>query len=148
MRKIKALTAVILTVSLIAVLLTQAFATDAQAEVAATHTHQWYVDHYDYSYMGINESQHYKIITPVKYCSVTGCTEVKLGDSSLVTESHSMSSYSYTGDNYHSGKYHYIRYERSCYQCGYSDGYWDHYSCPGNGQCILPQSVSPVLTDK
>lgn len=148
MQKIKSVTAVLLAVLLIAVFPIQAFAADAQLNATVAHTHKWYVDHYDYTYMQISDSQHYKMITPVKYCSVSGCSKVELGDSTTVTQSHSTGSYSYTGNNYHSGKYHYVRYEKNCSLCGYTEGYWDHYSCPGNGHCILPQSVFPVLTDK
>ena len=89
-----------------------------------------------------------KTLYPVYKCSVSGCSAFDIRDGYESTPSHTMTSYSYTGSNYHAGNYHYIRYERHCVQCGHSTGYWDHYSCPGNGHCILPQSVFPVLTDK
>ena len=54
----------------------------------------------------------------------------------------------YRGNNFQSGRLPYVRYEHSCLKCGRTTGYWDHYSCPGNGHCNLPQSVFPVLTDK
>lgn len=95
-----------------------------------------------------DDETHLKTVYPVYYCTVSGCTNSYLGNGASSTVSHTMSSYSYTGNNYHSGSLHYVRYEHSCLQCGRTTGYWDHYSCPGNGHCILPQSVFPVLTDK
>ena len=102
----------------------------------------------DTTYIPIDDETHLKTVYPVYYCTVSGCTNSYLGNGASSTVSHTMSSYSYTGNNYHSGSLHYVRYEHSCLQCGRTTGYWDHYSCPGNGHCILPQSVFPVLTDK
>ena len=116
MQKIKSLAAVFLALFILAAIPTQALAAEAHVDAITAHTHQWYFDHYDTTYIPIDDD--------------------------------TMTSYSYTGSNYHAGNYHYIRYERHCVQCGHSTGYWDHYSCPGNGHCILPQSVFPVLTDK
>ncbi len=148
MRNIKSLSAVFLAVFVLAMIPMQAFAVEADAEAIAEHTHQWYFDHYATGYVPIDDETHMKSRHPVYYCSVSGCNEFDMRDGSPSTESHSMSSYSYTGSNYHEGNYHYIRYERSCHQCGHSDGYWDPYRCPGNGHCILPQSVFPVPADK
>ena len=120
MQKIKSLAAVFLALFILAAIPTQAFAAET----------------------------HLKTVYPVYYCTVSGCTNSYLGNGASSTVSHTMSSYSYTGNNYHSGSLHYVRYEHSCLQCGRTTGYWDHYSCPGNGHCILPQSVFPVLTDK
>ena len=99
------------------------------------------------TYIPIDDETHLKTLYPVYKCSVSGCSAFDIRDGYESTPSHTMTSYSYTGSNYHAGNYHYIRYERHCVQCGHSTGYWDHYSCPGNGHCILPQSVFPVLSD-
>ena len=121
---------------------------DLLRDAITAHTHQWYFDHYDTTYIPIDDETHLKTLYPVYKCSVSGCSAFDIRDGYESTPSHTMTSYSYTGSNYHAGNYHYIRYERHCVQCGHSTGYWDHYSCPGNGHCILPQSVFPVLTDK
>lgn len=148
MQKIKSLAAVFLALFILAAIPTQALAAEAHVDAITAHTHQWYYDHYDTTYIPIDDETHLKTIYPVYYCSVPGCNEFDIRDGSSSVQAHSMSSYSYTGSNYHEGNYHYIRYERSCIQCGHSDGYWDSYRCPGNGHCILPQSVFPILTDK
>jgi len=148
MQKIKSLAAVFLALFILAAIPTQAFAAETHEEVATMHTHQWRLDHYDTTYIPIDDETHLKTVYPVYYCTVSGCTNSYLGNGASSTVSHTMSSYSYTGNNYHSGSLHYVRYEHSCLQCGRTTGYWDHYSCPGNGHCILPQSVFPVLTAK
>ena len=148
MRKNKSLATVLLVLFVIAAIPTQAFAAEPRTEAVEGHTHQWYFDHYDTLYIPIDGEDHLRVRYPVYYCSVSGCNEVDVSAGIEATLPHSMTSYSYTGSNYHSGKYHYVRYERSCVQCSYSDGYWDHYLCPGNGHCILPQSVFPILKDK
>ena len=148
MKKIKSLAAVFLALFILAAIPTQAFAAETHEGVATMHTQQWRLDHYDTTYIPIDDETHLKTVYPVYYCTVSGCTNSYLGNGASSTVSHTMSSYSYTGNNYHSGSLHYVRYEHSCLQCGRTTGYWDHYSCPGNGHCILPQSVFPVLTDK
>ena len=148
MQKIKSLAAVFLALFILAAIPTQALAAEAHVDAITAHTHQWYFDHYDTTYIPIDDETHLKTLYPVYKCSVSGCSAFDIRDGYESTPSHTMTSYSYTGSNYHAGNYHYIRYERHCVQCGHSTGYWDHYSCPGNGHCILRQSVFPVLTDK
>lgn len=148
MQKIKSLAAVFLALFILAAIPTQALAAEAHVDAITAHTHQWYFDHYDTTYIPIDDETHLKTLYSVYKCSVSGCSAFDIRDGYESTPSHTMTSYSYTGSNYHAGNYHYIRYERHCVQCGHSTGYWDHYSCPGNGHCILPQSVFPVLTDK
>ena len=125
MQKIKSLAAVFLALFILAAIPTQALAAEAHVDAITAHTHQWYFDHYDTTYIPIDDETHLKTLYPVYKCSVSGCSAFDIRDG-----------------------YEYIRYERHCVQCGHSTGYWDHYSCPGNGHCILPQSVFPVLTDK
>ena len=38
------------------------------------HTHQWRLDHYDTTYIPIDDETHLKTVYPVYYCTVSGCT--------------------------------------------------------------------------
>mgnify|MGYP000163848013 CR=1 FL=1 len=60
-------------------------------------------------------------------------------------EYHSMSGYSYTGNNYHSGTKHYFQYERHCTTsgCGHTETKWRSANCSG-GNHILPLSIQPI----
>lgn len=136
MRNRKQLIAMLLAAVLLAAIPVQAS--------ADTHTHQWSIDHYDYGYVPNGLSGHYVSKFPVFYCKVPGCNQSYIGDAPMILQSHTWSSYKLTGSNYHSGSLHYVRYEKHCIQCGYTDGYWSSYSCPGNGSCILPYAFSPV----
>ena len=57
---------------------------------------------------------------------------------------HSVSSYSYSGNNYHSGTRHYFEYSGYCTRCGGLITKWESAACPGNGNCIAPFSVEPI----
>ena len=101
MKKIKSLAAVFLALFILAAIPTQAFAAETHEEVATMHTHQWRLDHYDTTYIPIDDETHLKTVYPVYYCTVSGCTNSYLGNGASSTVSHTMSSYSYTGNNYH-----------------------------------------------
>ena len=96
MQKIKSLAAVFLALFILAAIPTQAFAAETHEEVATMHTHQWRLDHYDTTYIPIDDETHLKTVYPVYYCTVSGCTNSYLGNGASSTVSHTMSSYSYT----------------------------------------------------
>ena len=148
MKRAKQMIAAILIILLIAAFPVQAFAAEAQVATATAHEHNWKFDHYAYSYFEVDSSNHAEGKVPVYKCTVSGCFEVDMGDFIWTTKSHTMSSYAYNYNNYHSGTRHYAEYSRSCNQCGYTESYWDDYPCPGNGNCIFPMSLKPVLTEK
>ena len=102
MKKVKSLAAVFLALFILAAIPTQAFAAETHEGVATMHTHQWRLDHYDTTYIPIDDETHLKTVYPVYYCTVSGCTNSYLGNGASSTVSHTMSSYSYTGNNYHS----------------------------------------------
>lgn len=56
-------------------------------------------------------------------------------------EGHTVSSYSYTGTNYHSEARHYFLYSGVCSKCGGTITRWSSGKCPGNGHCIAPLNV-------
>ena len=98
MKKIKSLAAVFLALFILAAIPTQAFAAETHEGVATMHTHQWRLDHYDTTYIPIDDETHLKTVYPVYYCTVSGCTNSYLGNGASSTVSHTMSSYSYTGN--------------------------------------------------
>ena len=79
---------------ILAAIPTQAFAAETHEEVATMHTHQWRLDHYDTTYIPIDDETHLKTVYPVYYCTVSGCTNSYLGNGASSTVSHTMSSYS------------------------------------------------------
>lgn len=97
-----------------------------------------------YTYYQIDSVKHKKITTPGKRCS--NCGSIILGAQEITYEPHHFHE-SYTFENYHSGSQHFCKVKKQC-ACGYSTSYWKSYPCPGNGNCILPVSVEPVLADK
>ena len=74
MKKIKSLAAVFLALFILAAIPTQAFAAETHEGVATMHTHQWRLDHYDTTYIPIDDETHLKTVNPVYYCTVSGCT--------------------------------------------------------------------------
>ena len=44
------------------------------------HTHQWYFDHYDTTYIPIDDETHLKTLYPVYKCSVSGCSAFDIRD--------------------------------------------------------------------
>ena len=94
MQKIKSLAAVFLALFILAAIPTQAFAAETHEEVATMHTHQWRLDHYDTTYIPIDDETHLKTVYPVYYCTVSGCTNSYLGNGASSTVSHTMSSLS------------------------------------------------------
>ena len=94
MKKIKSLAAVFLALFILAAIPTQAFAAETHEGVATMHTHQWRLDHYDTTYIPIDDETHLKTVYPVYYCTVSGCTNSYLGNGASSTVSHTMSSYS------------------------------------------------------
>lgn len=146
MKKFRLFTVVLLAIALLMTFPAQASATQGTIATAETHTHNLTFLKNMYLYYEDGASSHRKATQPAYLCTI--CNDVIAGEVSWTIESHSMGNFSYTGANYHSGNNHYVCYERSCIQCGYSESYWEHYSCPGNGACILPQSFGPVLMEK
>ena len=55
MKKIKSLAAVFLALFILAAIPTQAFAAETHEGVATMHTHQWRLDHYDTTYIPIDD---------------------------------------------------------------------------------------------
>lgn len=78
-KKIKSLAAVFLALFILAAIPTQAFAAETHEGVATMHTHQWRLDHYDTTYIPIDDETHLKTVYPVYYCTVSGCTNSYLG---------------------------------------------------------------------
>lgn len=115
---------------------------DTRAAQGCTHN---YVRTQDvYTYYQIDGTKHIKLVMPSYLCTI--CGDTKFGDAVTTQEAHQFHS-SYTHNNYHSGSNHYNEIRHQC-ACGYSYTTWMYYPCPGNGNCILPFSVEPVLTDK
>ena len=55
MQKIKSLAAVFLALFILAAIPTQALAAEAHVDAITAHTHQWYFDHYDTTYIPIDD---------------------------------------------------------------------------------------------
>ena len=85
MKKIKSLAAVFLALFILAAIPTQAFAAETHEGVATMHTHQWRLDHYDTTYIPIDDETHLKTVYPVYYCTVSGCTNSYLGNGASST---------------------------------------------------------------
>ncbi len=154
MKRIKVLISILLTMLLLIALQSATIAESREKELHdRSHTHTLVLDRYIYSYLKIDSIHHWKYITPVYKCSYPGCNYVESGDTTSILQTHSKSTgYSYyTGNNYHSGNYHYCEYARGCV-CGFvfydGDTQWRSYICPGNGNCILPQKITPILVDR
>lgn len=145
--KIKSITAFVLSLLFIITIPVQAYAVgevELQDE-ELVHIYAYYT--YMYSYAKYNSSSHYKGKASVYRC--VNCGDLLYDDDyEWTTESHSMSNYAYTGSNYHSGEKHYCQYERYCVSCGYTETKWTSYSCPGNGSCLLPQSITILPSEK
>lgn len=62
MKKIKSLAAVFLALFILAAIPTQAFAAETHEGVATMHTHQWRLDHYDTTYIPIDDETHLKTV--------------------------------------------------------------------------------------
>ena len=63
-KKIKSLAAVFLALFILAAIPTQAFAAETHEGVATMHTHQWRLDHYDTTYIPIDDETHLKTVYP------------------------------------------------------------------------------------
>lgn len=112
-------------------------------EMAIGHSnHKWVYDHKATSYVENNLQTHYKMSYNVYVCSITGCNKVDVRDESTITQAHTKTGFCFAGDNFHDGEYHYALYKDTCIQCGHTVKHWEHYVCPGNGHCILPQALS------
>ena len=145
MKKCKSYFVLLLAVMLLAGISIQTFAAqpdDARAVQGCTHQ---YVRTQDvYTYWQIDGTRHMKQVMPSYLCTI--CGDVKFGEAVTAQEAHSFH-HSYTYNNFHSGSEHYNEIKSQC-ACGYSYTSWSSYPCPGNGNCILPFSVEPVLTEK
>ncbi len=60
----------------------------------------------------------------------------------LYKRNHSDTTYTWTGEHYHSGASHFYRYSYVCDGCGYSNMVWQELPCTGP-HCNLPWSVNP-----
>ena len=93
MQKIKSLAAVFLALFILAAIPTQALAAEAHVDAITAHTHQWYFDHYDTTYIPIDDETHLKTLYPVYKCSVSGCSAFDIRDGYESTPSHTTVSY-------------------------------------------------------
>lgn len=146
MYKIKKLATVTLAVLIFTVIPAGAFAAERQEAETAAHTHNYVYRSTSYGYSPNNDATHIKMTFPGYQCSVCGDTKV-VGEKTEI-QSHTMGTSHYSGANYHSGNLHYVNYTSNCIQCGHAKAEWKSYKCPGNGNCILPQSVTPVPVEK
>ncbi|MBD5554292.1 MAG: hypothetical protein HDQ95_02785 [Roseburia sp.] len=146
MNKIKKLATVTLAVLILAVIPAGAFAAERQEAETAAHTHNYVYQGTVCTYISNDDATHIRRTSKGYQCSV--CGEVKTTDGTTEKQVHYMGASSYTGENYHSGSFHHARYKSSCIQCGHVNYKWIDYQCPGNGNCILPQSVTPVPAEK
>lgn len=146
MYKIKKFATVTLAVLILAVIPVGTFAAESQETEASKHTHNYVYRTTSYTYVPNDNATHIKASHLGYVCS--GCGELKLMDGTTEKQDHYMGASSYTGENYHSGSFHYARYKSSCIQCGHVKYEWTPYQCPGNGNCITPASVTPVPAEK
>ena len=72
MKKIKSLAAVFLALFILAAIPTQALAAEAHVDAITAHTHQWYFDHYDTTYIPIDDETHLKTPFLVVVLSTSG----------------------------------------------------------------------------
>ncbi len=145
MKKCKSYFVMLLAVMLFAGISIQAFAAQA-GDVKSTQgcVHNYAAAPTIYSYYRISDTQHKKVATPGKKCTI--CESIVFDAPVTTYEAHQFHD-SYTFENYHSGSEHFCKVKGQC-PCGCTREYWDSYPCPGNGNCILPISIDPVLADK
>lgn len=146
MYKIKKFATVTLAVLIFTVIPVTAFAAECQETEASKHTHNFVRFSAPREYVSTGDTKHILITTSGYRCS--GCKTTKDVKRIMEPQDHIMGASYYTGENYHSGSFHYARYKSSCIQCGHIKLEWKPYQCPGNGNCILPQSVTPVPVEK
>ena len=146
MYKIKKFATVTLAVLILTVIPVRAFAAECQETEASKHTHNYVPMSANCKYVSTGDVSHIAITTSGYQCY--GCGNTKDVKKNMESQDHTMGASYYTGENYHSGSFHYARYKSSCIQCGHVIYKWTPYQCPGNGNCILPQSVTPVPAEK
>ncbi len=100
-------------------------------------------DHTQAFYFYLNNSQHqvkwywWYVYTDTRVKFLTDVLEREY------PENHTVSSYSYTGNNYHSGTKHYFEYAGYCEKCSGRVTKWVSGNCLGNGH-IEPFSGGSV----
>lgn len=108
--------------------------------VYAAHEHS-YETIISYKYTYKDETSHTCEKVVRTFCK--GCNIDYSNTVSSVIETHSYSSMTWSGQNYHSGLKHYGYYTKTCTTCKHTYGEWRSWNCPGgsNGNCVLPQSL-------
>lgn len=114
----------------------------AQDDLRHTHSYDEYVTTF-VEYIG-SANYHVKFVTVRYKCDCGAFYDINEEEKS---EEHVKGTFSYTGNNYHSGSRHYFEYEGSCILCDQPLSEWRFYSCPGN-PCILPQSIKIEMDKK
>ncbi len=109
----------------------------------SAHTHSYVLSNAVESYYARDATTHRGVLTHYMVCKTCGHTEkFEIAER---YDTHKFGGGVYNGVNQHIGTQHRVQYKKTCTLCGFSVTEWgDPYPCPGNGNCIVVNSMTPA----